>query len=75
MTRLLEQAVNTVRNLPSATQDSLARILLQFAGEDQGLVKLSAADAASFDESLDQERRAEFATDAEVRGIWAKHGL
>ncbi len=75
MTKLLEQAIETVRNLPPEMQDDLARMLLQLAGEDQPVVQLSAEEAASFDESLAQADRGEFATDEQVRAIWAKHGL
>ena len=76
MTKLLEQAVETVRGLPPEMQDDLARMLLQLAaGEDQPVVQLSAEEGASFDESLAQADRGEFATDEQVRAIWAKHGL
>lgn len=75
MTELLEQAVETMRGLPPEIQDELARMLLQLAGEDQPLLQLSAEEAASFDESLTQADRGEFATDEQVRAIWAKHGL
>ena len=33
MTQLLEHAVDVVRGLPPETQDDLARVLLQLAGE------------------------------------------
>jgi predicted transcriptional regulator len=75
MTKLLEQAVETVRGLPPEVQDDLARILLQLAGKDQPVVQLSAADEASFAESLAQANRGEFATDEQVRAVWAKHNL
>jgi hypothetical protein len=75
MTKLFEKAVETVRGLPPEIQDDLARMLLQLAGEDQPVVQLSAEEAASFDESLAQAERGEFATDEQVRAIWAKHGL
>jgi hypothetical protein len=75
LTKLLEQAVETVRGLPPETQDDLARMLLQLAGEDQPVLELSAEEEASFDESLAQAERGEFATDEQVRAIWAKHGL
>jgi hypothetical protein len=75
MTKLLEHAVQTVRGLSPEMQDDLARMLLQFAGEDQPVVQLSAAEDASFDESLAQADRGEFATDEQVRAIWTKHGL
>jgi predicted transcriptional regulator len=75
MTKLLEQAVETVRGLPPEVQDELARILLQLAGTDQPVVQLTAAEEASLAESLAQADRGEFATDEQVRAIWAKHGL
>jgi hypothetical protein len=75
MTKLLEQAFETVRGLPAEMQDDLARVLLQLAGEDQPVLQLSAEEAASFDESLAQAERGEFATDEQVRAIWAKYGL
>lgn len=75
MTPLLEHAVETVRGLPPETQDALARILLQFSGADQPVIELTAEEAASFEESLAEAARGEFATDEQVRAIWAKHGL
>ncbi len=75
MTKLLEHAVETVRGLPPDAQDALARMLLQFAGDDLAVIQLTADEEASFDESLAQAERGEFATDEHVRAIWAKHGL
>jgi len=75
MTKLLEQALATVRGLPPEMQDELALILLQLAGEDQPVVQMTAAEEASFEESLAQADRGEFATDEQVRAIWAKYGL
>lgn len=75
MTKLLEQAFQTVRGLPPEMQDELARMLLQLAGENQPVLELSAEEEASFEKSLAQADRGEFAPDAQVRAIWAKHGL
>ena len=75
MTKLLEQAVETVRGLPPEIQDELARMLLQLAGEDQPLLQLGPEDEKSLDESLAQADSGEFATDEQVRAIWAKRNL
>lgn len=75
MTKLLEYAVETLRNLPPEMQDDLARMLLQLAGESQPVVQLTAEEDASFEESFAQADHGEFATDEQVRSIWAKHGL
>ena len=75
MTKLFEHAVETVRSLPAETQDELARLLLQLAGEDQPVVLLTPEEEAALEESMQQAERGEFATDEEVRAIWAKYGL
>lgn len=75
MTRLLDQAVAKVRVLPDAMQDELARVLLQLAGVDQPPIPLTPEENAALDESLAQAERGEFATDEEIRALWAKHGL
>ena len=75
MTDLLEKAVAAARALPPDAQDAVARIVLTFAGEEQPAVQLTVEQEASFAESLTQAARGEFATDEQVRAVWAKHGL
>jgi len=75
MTQLLEHAVETVRGLPSEMQDDLARLLLQLAGEDQPAIPLTADERVAIDASKAAAARGEFATDEQVRAVWAKHGL
>ena len=61
--------------LPDEMQDELARILLQLAGVEQLSYELTPEEEADIDASLTEAERGEFATDEEVRAIWAKHGL
>lgn len=75
MTVLLQQAFESLRDLPDDMQDEVVRMLLQLSGTDQPAVTLDAAEAASFDASLQEADRGEFATDERIRAIWAKHGL
>jgi hypothetical protein len=75
MTKLLEQAFDAARALPPAMQDDMARVIMALTGQEQSVVQLTAEEEASFDESLAQAERDEFATDEQVRAIWAKHGL
>jgi hypothetical protein len=75
MTELLDHAMQTVRALSPATQDAFARILLQLAGDNPSPVELTAEEEASFDTSFAEAERGDFATDDEIRAIWAKHGL
>ena len=72
MTKLFEHAVETVRSLPAEKQDELARLLLEFAAEDQAVIPLTPDEEAALDESMKQAERGEFATDEEVRAIWAR---
>ena len=75
MTRLLEQAIETVSALPDEVQDDLARILLQFVGVEQPPYMLTPEEEADIDASLAEADRGEFASDDEVRAVWAKYGL
>ena len=75
MTKLLDEAFATVSTLAPNVQDDLARVLMQLAGTDQPGFEMSAEEEESFEESLIQAARGEFATDEQVRAIWAKHGL
>jgi predicted transcriptional regulator len=75
MTRLLKQAVEAVSTLPADRQDELARVLLQLAGVEQRPYELTPEEEADIDASLAEAERGEFATDEEVRAMWAKHGL
>jgi hypothetical protein len=76
MTKLLDQALEVARSLPSDVQDDIARVVLQLAGSDEiAAVALSADERAAIAASKDAAARGEFATDEQVRAIWAKHGL
>ena len=74
MTRLLEQAIETVSALPDDVQDELARMLLQFAGVDQPPIQLTAEEEADLAEADAEVLHGEFATDEEMAAVWAKHG-
>lgn len=76
MTKLLDQAVEIARSLPSDAQDDIARIVLQLAGADDAPpVALSDDERKAIAASKEAAARGEFATEAEVRAVWHKHGL
>ncbi len=75
MIKLLEQAVEKVQALPPEMQEQAARMLLVYAGDDEPVIDMTAEEEASFEKSFAQAARGEFATDEQVRAIWAKHGL
>jgi hypothetical protein len=76
MTKLLDRALEAVRDLPPEVQDDIARIVLELAGRgDTAPVALSAEERTAVANSKAAAARDEFASDDEVRSVWAKHGL
>jgi hypothetical protein len=76
MTKLLEQALQVARNLPSDVQDDIARVILRLAGADDAPpVAITSEERAAIANSKQAAARGEFATDAQIRAAWAKHGL
>ncbi len=76
MTKLLDEAVTAVRRLPPEMQDEIARAMLALAGEERDEVYiLTPEELAAIQESDAEVVRGEFATDEEVRAVWAKFGL
>ena len=75
MTKLLDQAVEAVRRLPAGDQDEIARAIMELAGAGNDPVQLTAEEQAAIDRSKAAAARGEFATDEEVKAVWAKRGL
>jgi len=73
MTELLEQAVERVRALPSAQQDELARVLLRLAGGEEAVYQLTPEEEADLIKAEAEIERGEFASDAEVKAVFAKY--
>ncbi len=77
MTALLDRALEAARTLPPATQDDIARVVLRLAGTDDEAppVVLAPDEQAAIAVSKAAAARGEFATDEQIRAVWAKHGL
>jgi predicted transcriptional regulator len=76
MTKLLEQALQAVQLLPPEDQDEIASVIMQLAGTDPTPpVPLSAEERDAIARSKKAADRGEFATDEELKAVWAKHGL
>jgi len=76
MTKLLDQALAAVRNLPLEAQDNIARVVLRLIGaDDEPPVPLTSEELAAIAASKEAHARGEFATDEQVGAVWAKHGL
>jgi hypothetical protein len=76
MTKLLDQAVAAARELPPDAQDDVARVVLRLIGaNDEPPVPLTPEEQAAIATSKAAAARGEFASDEQVRAVWAKHGL
>ena len=76
MTKLLDEALEAVRRLPSRDQDDIARAVMQLAGSGPPApIVLSPEEREAIARSKAAGNRGEFATDEQVREVWAKHGL
>ncbi len=75
MTSLFDRAVEAARGLPPETQDEIARLVLQLAGGERAPIVLTADEHTAIAASRGAAACGEFATDDEVRAVWAKHNL
>ena len=75
MTKLLDQAIAKVRELPEDEQDALALALLSMAERDASVFPLDDETRAAIREGLEQARRGEFVADEEIAALWKRHGL
>ena len=75
MTKLLEQAIETARRLSADEQDEIARAIMLLTGAtDLAPVPLTNEEREAIAKSKAAAARGEFATDEEVRAVWAKYG-
>jgi hypothetical protein len=75
MTKLLEQAIEAARRLPPEEQDDIARAIIRLANPDEAApVPLTSDERAAIAKSKAAAARGEFASDEEVRAVWAKRG-
>lgn len=75
MTVLMEEAVDRLRRLPEDRQNELARVVMMLAEMDAAGDELTAEDMRIIEQSRPEIGRGEYATDEQVRAIWASHAL
>ena len=76
MTKLLDQALAAARRLPPDLQDDIARVILRLTGvDDEPPVPLTSEEQDAIADSRAAAARGEFATNEQVRAVWAKHGM
>lgn len=72
MTRLLEKALEAVRQLPVDAQDEIARTLLALIDNESEPEPIDPAHLPAVLEGLAQAKRREFASDAEVEAAFRR---
>jgi hypothetical protein len=74
MTKLLEQAIATIRELSEGDQDVAAQFLLGFANPDADRYQLTDAQVAEVELAQREVREGKVATDAEMTDVWRRFG-
>ena len=72
MTKLLEEAIATLRNLSESDQDMAAKFLLGFANPDARRYRLSDEQAAEVELAKREVREGKIATNAEMDEVWRR---
>jgi hypothetical protein len=80
MTKMLDEAIETVRELPDAVQDDAAQMLFSLAAKQGGPVERDEETLAAIREGRAQARRAEFASDEDasdedMEAFFRRHGV
>lgn len=75
MTKMLEEAIKKVRELPEADQDEAAEMLLSVAAKNAAPVPLNDETRAAIREGREQARRGEFASDKDMAEFFTRHGV
>ena len=75
MTKMLEEAIAKIRELPEDEQDEAAAILLSVASRNTELVELDDETRAAVREGLEQARQGKFVSDKEMAAFFRRHGV
>jgi predicted transcriptional regulator len=74
MTKLLEEAISKVRELPEAEQDEAASFLLMLAARREEPLRLDEDTRAAVEEGEAQARRGGFVSDEEMTAFFKRIG-
>ena len=75
MTKLMQEAMKKLSQLPEGRQNELAEMLIDVAASDLSPYQLTPKERAAVKEGIAQADRGEFATDEEVAQMWKGFGL
>ena len=72
VTKLLDKALETVRQLPADSQDEIAHAMLYLAERDGEPEPIDSAHLPAVPEGLAQAKRREFATEVEIEAAFRR---
>jgi hypothetical protein len=75
MSKLLEEAINKVRELPEAEQDEAAEMLMSVASKKGGPIHLDDETRDAVREGREQGRRGDFVNDKDMSAFFKRHGV
>jgi predicted transcriptional regulator len=73
MTKMLDEAIEKVRELPEAVQDDAAQMLFSLAAKQSAPVELDEVTLAAVRRGREQARRGEFVSDDDMRAFFERH--
>jgi predicted transcriptional regulator len=75
MTKMVQEAIEALKELPEDRQVTVARAILDYASHDDGLYHLTDEERSEVRAGLAEIRRGEIASDEEVAETYKRIGL
>ena len=73
MTKLLQKAIEKIREMPEADQDLAAELMLNIAARKHEPIPLDDETRAAIRRGIEQADRGEFVSDEEMAAFFARH--
>jgi predicted transcriptional regulator len=75
MTKMLDEAIKKVRELPDSAQDDAAEMLFSVAAKQGEPIRLDEETRAAVREGRAQARRGEFVSEEDMQAFFERHGV
>ena len=75
MTKMLDEAIKKVRELPDSVQDDAAEMLFSVAAKQGEPIMLDEETRAAIQEGRAQARRGEFVSEDDMAAFFERHGV
>ena len=75
MTKMMQEAMEVLRELPEDRQETIARAILDYASHDEAVYQLAEDERAEVRAGLVEIERGDIASDDEVRAVCKRIGV